>query len=334
MRKYGAHIDALAIIVLSTRAHGLKKIQLSKRVAVHPTDSRAWPLYMWDCIRIARTLKKPDLVSTQDPFEVGFVGWIISRIHHVPLYVQIHTDFSAPGYARGSIVRHGRQILSRFVFARAARVRVVLARTAESLKRRGLKVPVSILPVYVDIQRYASIVRKKHSRFKIALLVVSRLEKEKCVDCVIRALAAARAAGHEASLTIVGDGSLRTELESYARAKEVDHFVEFEGWKDDVTPYLATASLVLVPSDYEGYGMTIVEALAAGVPVLSTDVGIAREAGAIITSPQDFSHAVIRWIERGCRKAVLKGYPYKDFDEYCDKVVADMRACIDDVQKK
>jgi putative flippase GtrA len=55
-----------------------------------------------------------------------------------------------------------------------------------------------------------------------------------------------------------------------------------EPWCDDPASYYKTADCFLITSDYEGYGMTIVEALAAGCPVVSTDVGIAKEAGASI----------------------------------------------------
>jgi glycosyltransferase involved in cell wall biosynthesis len=295
MVKYGAHPQATAfdIIVVSTRTHGLTKVSLSDKVTVYPTDSKWWPLYVWDIIRIARTLPRPDIVTTQDPFEMGSMGWIVSCMFGVPLYVQIHTDFISSGYSEGSLVRRVRQVMARFVLSRATRVRVVLTRIADFLKRRRLRAPISVLPVYVDIARYASVVRNVRGRSRYVLLVASRLESEKRVSCAISTLKAAREAGHDACLCIVGDGSLRANLETYARSHKIEKFVDFQGWQDDVRPYLATASLVLVPSAYEGYGMTIVEALAAGVPVLSTDVGIAREAGAIIANRADFPQALI-----------------------------------------
>ena len=60
--------------------------------------------------------------------------------------------------------------------------------------------------------------------------------------------------------------------------------------------------------------------------MLSTDVGIAREAGAIVTTPEKFAESLSEWFKNGPREGHLESYPYKDFDEYvrayCDDIVA------------
>ena len=99
--------------------------------------------------------------------------------------------------------------------------------------------------------------------------------------------------------------------------------VFFEG-KQDPAAYYALADLILVSSHYEGYGLVVVEALAAGKPVLSTDVGVAREAGAIIASSREFSQALARWFEGGPREGVLSNYPYRHFEEYAHAYCADI----------
>jgi len=58
---------------------------------------------------------------------------------------------------------------------------------------------------------------------------------------------------------------------------KIDKSVVFEPWQNDLISYYKTANLFLVTSNYEGYGMTIVEAIASHCPVVSTDVGIAKE---------------------------------------------------------
>ena len=99
------------------------------------------------------------------------------------------------------------------------------------------------------------------------------------------------------------------------------------GWKEDTTEILSHADVVLVPSRYEGYGLVSVEALAAGVPVIATDVGVAREAGAIVISDKKFVQEIVHWIETGPRKASLLNYPYRDFDDYAERYVADIEMC-------
>ncbi len=53
--------------------------------------------------------------------------------------------------------------------------------------------------------------------------------------------------------------------------------VIFEPWTDDLVSYYKTADLFLLTSNHEGYGMSVVEAMAAGCPLIMTDVGCARE---------------------------------------------------------
>ena len=88
------------------------------------------------------------------------------------------------------------------------------------------------------------------------------------------------------------------------------------------------ADLVLVPSNYEGYGMTIVEALAAGIPVLSTDVGIAHEAGAIVAKEDKFESSLVEWFKNDSREGELKYHPYKNEKEYLSLYKKDILRCI------
>lgn len=294
-------------------------------LCISPTQSRARWLYIVDAYRAARRLEKPDVVTVQDPFEAGVAGWFIARYFRAPLHVQIHTDIFDPYFRAHSWLNRARVILARWVVRRAARVRVVSERIALTLPPH---IPVSVLPIYTDTQAFASLRRSKHPRFKIAFLYIGRLEKEKRAEIALQALADARAAGHDAGLTVVGEGREEARLRSLARAKGLERFVEFVGRRDDITPYLKEADAVLVPSVYEGYGLVIVEALAAGVPVIATDVGVARESGAIITDTQSFGGTVLQWISSGPRTVSLHGYPYTSREEYVRAYVSDMRACI------
>jgi glycosyltransferase involved in cell wall biosynthesis len=143
---------------------------------------------------------------------------------------------------------------------------------------------------------------------------VGRLATEKNPATAIKALAAARAADHEAQLTILGAGPLENPLHSLVKKLGVEKSVVFAGWKDPAE-FLPEAELVLATSSYEGYGMSIVEALAAGVPVLSTDVGIAREAGATIAEG-DFSKALNAWLDSPISSVELKMQSYTNEGEY------------------
>lgn len=291
-----------------------------------PTRSRFRLLYGFDAWRIARTLPRPDVVTVQDPFETGLAGFFIARSLGVPLHVQVHTDLTSRGFVRKSWLNSIRRRVAWFVLKRAARIRVVLDRTKDDLRARGIKAPITVLPIFVDVARFAALPRMKHPRFKIALLFAGRLEPEKHPCLAVDALAAARRAGHDAGLTIVGEGSELEFLKERARKQGLGVHMEFVSWQRDISPYLSTADLLLVTSRFEGYGMVIVEALAAGVPVLSTNVGVAREAGAIVVREKEFPRALSDWMTSGPRQGTLAGYPYRDFNEYCERWCADVQA--------
>ncbi len=296
---------------------------------VTPTNSMSRFFYILDALLIARRLPHPDVVSAQDPFESGFVCWLVARMKGAPLHVQVHTDFLSPGYASHSALNRIRIVIAGFVLRRAAHIRVVSEAVRTSVEKKfHPKAAIAVLPIFVDIERYRNArvdpaLSEKFSGFDRKLVVISRLEPEKNVALAIRAFAAV-AASH-ACLIIVGAGSERTSLESLARELHVEDRVFFEGEKDSL-PYYALADLVLVTSRYEGYGMVIVEALAAGKPVLSTDVGVAREAGALIATQEKFAESIREWLDAGPKNGELKNYPFANFDEYVALYCADIKS--------
>lgn len=75
----------------------------------------------------------------------------------------------------------------------------------------------------------------------------------------------------DAELMIVGMGSLEAETAAFARKEGLADRVLFPGHFEDVAPFYKAADLFVLSSDYEGFGNVIVEALAFGLPVVSTD---------------------------------------------------------------
>jgi len=301
-------------IVFSTKKHGLSESQeLSSTVHAYPTNAWSRLGYIWNAIRIARTLPRPDIVSAQDPFETGLAAFWIARYWRVPFVVEVHTDFLAPAFARHSFLNRIRLLIARFVLPRAAGGYTVSARVRdEMIERYSLKTPFTVQPIYIDLSRYAAVSKKRHPRFTTTLVWVGRFEREKNPMEALRAFAIARKNNPGLGLVFVGDGSLRNALVKKAKELHVDEWVEWTHTHvtaEEVASFYAMADLVLVTSEYEGYGMVIVEALAAGVPVLATDVGIAREAGAGVVTG-DYATALIAWLQgpREQGKLLLRSY--------------------------
>lgn len=100
------------------------------------------------------------------------------------------------------------------------------------------------------------------------ILTVGSLKAQKNQALLIRAFARIH---QPANLMIVGKGPLRRELEELADALGVSGRVAMPGFALDPWPYYATADLFVLSSDYEGFANVLVEALAMGLPVVSTN---------------------------------------------------------------
>lgn len=98
---------------------------------------------------------------------------------------------------------------------------------------------------------------------------IGRFVHEKGFDVLIRALADLP----EVTALLVGDGPERGTLEQLARDEGVEDRVVFVGWKDDARRWLSAMDVFVVPSRIEGFGLGIVEAMLAGVPVVAAAVG-------------------------------------------------------------
>lgn len=101
------------------------------------------------------------------------------------------------------------------------------------------------------------------------ILALARMMPQKRLDRLLRAFAMINCA--EARLVILGDGPGRPHLERLARALGIAERTEMPGFVEDVLPWLRRASVYALSSDYEGLPAVVLEALACGVPVVSTD---------------------------------------------------------------
>ncbi len=270
-------------------------------------------------------IQRPDVVTSQDPFLTGLVAWTIARLRGSKLHLQVHTDLFDPNFRGHSLGNRLRVLLAQFLLSRADAVRVVSKRIQDSLTARGIKAPVTVLPVFVDLENLMKAEpldrRTRFPNFKKIVLIVARLEKEKNVAASIRAFAEIAKADPTAGLVIVGSGSERAPLEALVHELGLADRVAFEGAQDSF-PYYKVADIFLLTSSYEGFGMVIMEALAAGCPVVSYDVGLAKEAGAIVASPEGMARVAIAVLSEGKRGTLTLNFPNEA--EYRDLWYADI----------
>ena len=128
--------------------------------------------------------------------------------------------------------------------------------------------------------------------------VVTRLRREKGTEFLVRAVPRILDQISTVSFLIVGDGPLRASLEALTKEIGVDRHVHFLGFRDDVPLLLAVADVLVIPSLTEGFSLSLVEGMAAGRPIVATQVGgmleIARDGDSVLFVPPEDSEAIFR----------------------------------------
>lgn len=104
-----------------------------------------------------------------------------------------------------------------------------------------------------------------------SVISVGRLSREKDHATLIRAFARVAAADPEVRLVILGDGPMRYELEALVTELGLEERISLPGFMDNPFAWMSRARLFVLSSRFEGFGNVIIEALAAGCPVVSTD---------------------------------------------------------------
>lgn len=315
MKEYGALVDELHIVLLSTSSHGHTETKLAKNVTVYPTKSLTRWFYPMDAARIGKKVvfekkfvRGRSVITVQDPFECGKAGLSIKKKWRLPFQVQLHTDPFSP-YFNGFLNTVRKRIAKR-VMRNADAVRcvnpVLAQKVAEGFSVDSRKI--EVLPIYIDRTRIEDkkLTFDLHATYpwRFVLLAVARLVPEKDLSLALIALREVRKRFPDTGLVIAGDGPERKKLEKQVKEFKLSQHVAFVGWQEELISYYRTANSFIQTSVFEGYGLALVEAGLAGLPVITTPVGIASELvdgkDALICLPGDaacFTRAIEDLIE-------------------------------------
>jgi len=132
---------------------------------------------------------------------------------------------------------------------------------------------IDVVPNGINYERFA---RETEDRDRKRLVTVSRLGTRKGVDDVLRAFATVREEHPDATLDIVGSGPERDTLEELASRLDVGECVTFHGYvsHERKVELLNRADLFLFASRQEGFGLVLLEAMAAGLPVVARELPV------------------------------------------------------------
>lgn len=145
----------------------------------------------------------------------------------------------------------------------------------ELVRRRVPRQLVCVIPNGISAhtdQREATTVLAP-SGFAPMLLVAGRLIREKNVGLALEVLARVRERHPTAGLVVAGEGRLRSALQEEARALGVAEWVRFLGFVKDVRGLFSRCDCFLLPSSTEGMPIALLEAMAAGAPIVASRVG-------------------------------------------------------------
>jgi glycosyltransferase involved in cell wall biosynthesis len=287
VQEYGAFFDELHIVVMVTGQPGAALEKISENVFAHRANSGFKLGAFGKAYGVAGNILKSGgqwIITAQDPFESGLNAYRLSHRFRIPFQLQIHTDFLSPYFAAESWKNTFRVFIAKKIIPAAAGYRVVSERIKSSLTERlGISdSKITVLPITVDAERIrsAAVVTNLHTKYYKAgfiILMASRFTVEKNIGMAVRAMRAVADKNPEAMLVLVGSGPKDREVLSLIKKFHLERNVMIEGWTNDMISYYKTADLFLMTSNYEGGARAPSEALAAGLPVVMTDVAPANE---------------------------------------------------------
>ena len=199
----------------------------------------------------------------------------------------IHGALATLGWTTPALVhtRHGRGQVGSVISKAANRLAVHRSRfiacvsadatavaRAEGARPEQLKVILNA----IDVLSYDASDFEKRATTPRAV-TVARLAPVKDIGTMLHAARSIKNTVHDFRLDIVGDGESRPQLERLSHDLGLTDTVTFHGASNDPRPYLSQATVFLQSSVSEGISLTLLEAMAAGLPVVATDVGGNRE---------------------------------------------------------
>lgn len=288
---YCEHLPARIVHLVKAPANcsGLP-FDLDPELRIVPCPVRHWIGFIPATIARAASLLKNehfDLIQVQEPYLAGAAGAYLSRRFGVPLVVGLYSDeVDNPVWLAERRLNRLANLVAKTVLRRAAGTRTDSRAVASRVAGGGYR-HVTYIPFLIThaerlrtVDSGALVLRERLLAGNAGplLLAVNRLEAEKNLSLMLRAVAAAIQARPGMVLAVAGTGRQAEFL-----AKEAETLmpgrVRWLGWvaTDELAAYYQAADLMLISSNRESAARVLTESLLAGTPVLSTDTAGACE---------------------------------------------------------
>ncbi len=235
---------------------------------------------IWSQLRRILRDRRIDIVHAHE-YKTDFLAWLLHRRTGV---IPLSTVHGWSGYSsRERLVYYplDKRLLARFpcVIAVSSNIKRELVRCGAAPERVEVVLNAIDTSVFRNIPERHQAMRREIdlSDGDFVLGAVGRLEREKRFDLLIEAFAQLAATETAARLVLVGDGSLRGDLQSLATRLGVSTACRFLGHRHDIPDLYQAFDVLVQSSETEGTPNAVLEAMATETPLVATDVGGTRE---------------------------------------------------------
>ncbi len=231
----------------------------------------AFPFILFKSLSLLKS-EKINICHCQG-FLSSLAGYLLFSLTGIPYVVTVQRLEADKGFLR------------RLVYGKAA-VCIGSSKAVEDYFREIGVTKIEVIPNGIDAEDFGtSNLSREEAREELGLknefviMTVARLEKVKGIQYLIRALYLLEARvdkpAHGFKLVIIGEGSQRGELEDFVKELHLELKVKFVGQvpNHEVSSYLGAADCFVLPSLKEGFGIAVLEAMAARIPVAASAVG-------------------------------------------------------------
>jgi glycosyltransferase involved in cell wall biosynthesis len=260
-------------------ARGIQPVYVAElRRELSPLRDLVTLAKLWRLMRSFR----PDVVHTHTA-KAGFVGRIAAWLARVPVRVHTYHGHVFHGYFSPAKTRVFLW-LERFTARLSDRLITISPALKDELVNTYHVAPESkfaVVPLGLELAPYAETPRHQgtfRTDFDVPpdaplIGIVGRIVPIKNHALFVQMAAQVRDAIPDAHFVIIGDGDRRADVEAQVDALNLRDAVTFTGWLQDLKPAYSAMDVLVISSDNEGTPVSIIEALAAGVRVVSTAVG-------------------------------------------------------------
>ncbi len=215
----------------------------------------------------------PDLVAAHSS-KAGILGRLAGWSLRIPVVLTAHGWNFTPGIppVQAAVYRQ----IERFVGPFTSKIITVSEFDRRLALEAGLVAEDRVVTVHNGMPDVPPRLRADPGRTPVRLVMVARFEPQKDHPTLLRALAGLQ--DHPWELDLIGDGVLMGQMKSLAVTLGIGTRVRFLGQRMDVDQILATSQVSLLATNWEGFPLSILEAMRAGLPVVASSVGGIGEA--------------------------------------------------------